>query len=120
MTDTETKELQKQLFALKDLTERTGILHELQVNQLRMWSLITTHAVKSETHFDYEHRKVIFNLTEVKGPKPDKWKQRLETLTKWVQNLLGDQYTVSVQIKGKEESKCLVQPNSKNKKKKRS
>lgn len=90
-----------QLMVLKGLTKTTGGLHEAQVLQLKYMPLIATHATKSEFTYNYDNKEIIFNLTEVKGPKPRDFKKRLQILSNNVKFLIGEEYRVVIKLKGK-------------------
>lgn len=94
-------QLLEQLMKLKALTKETGMLHDAQVFQLKMYPLVLTHAVKSEITFKYQDEEVIFNITETKGKKPKDIDKRLKLLEQYTQTLLGDNYKVKVKIKRK-------------------
>jgi hypothetical protein len=91
----------EKLYQLRELTRRTGILHELQVLQLKMWPLVFTNATDSECEFNYETKAVVFNLKKLKGKLPANLQERLEHLTKATQQLLGDEYVVVININSK-------------------
>lgn len=91
----------EQLLLLRDVTARTGILHEAQILQLKYYPLITTHAINSEIKFDFEGSKIIFNLTQTKGIKPKDFEKRLTILSRYTKQLLGEEYRVIVYLKGK-------------------
>ncbi len=91
----------EQLMSLKALTKETGVLHDAQVFQLKLWPLIMTHATRSEFTADFDFKVLIFNITEIKGKEPTKFTKRLRLLCTYAQNLLGDEWEVTVKIKGK-------------------
>ena len=90
----------EQLMSLKVLTRETGILHDAQVFQLKLWPLVMTHAIKSEFTADFDFKDLIFNL-ETQGKAPTKFTKRLRLLCTYTQNLLGDDWSVTVKVKGK-------------------
>lgn len=91
----------QRLYALRDLTRKTGMLHELQVMQLKMWPLVFTNAKNASCEFGFETKQVIFKLDTLKGAKPKNFKARLEHLVKATQQLLGTEYAVTVMLDGK-------------------
>jgi hypothetical protein len=91
----------EQLMALKALTKETGVLHDAQVFQLKLWPLVMTHATKSEFTVDFDFKDIIFNITETKGKVPTQFTKRLKLLCKYTQNLLGEDWTVTVKLKNK-------------------
>lgn len=90
-----------QLMQLKALTQRTGILHDAQVLQLKMWPLVLTHAVESEFTFKFVDKEVIFNITKTQGKKPKDLSKRLKLLSKFTKNLLGKEYAVTINFNNK-------------------
>ncbi len=91
----------RKLYTLRDVTERTGILHELQVKNLKMWPLVMIHAKDATCAFDYETRTVTYDIGSIDKPKPKNFQERLEALGKAVKQLLGDSYGIVVNLKGK-------------------
>lgn len=91
----------EQLLLLKELTKTTGMLHEAQVLQLKIYPLVLTHAIRSEFQFDFNSKEVIFNLLETKGKAPKGLKERLELLVNYVHTLLGSEYKVIVKFKNR-------------------
>jgi hypothetical protein len=95
------KEQLEQLILLRDLTAKTGILHEAQVQQLRLWPLMLTHATKVDLFFNPSEKIIIFELGQAKGPKPKDLKKNIHILSSWTKFLLGEHYKVSVLLDGK-------------------
>ncbi len=91
----------KQLMELKSLTKQTKALHDAQVHQLKMWPLIMTHAIRTEISVDFDLKDIIFNILETKGKKPPKFAKRLQLLGHYAKTLLGEEYSVTVKLKGK-------------------
>lgn len=89
------------LLQLKDLTSRTGMLHELQVMQLKMWPLVFLNAKNATTEFGYETKLVVYHV-DIEGRKPAKFKWRLEHLDKATKKLLGGEYSVVVNVNKKQ------------------
>jgi hypothetical protein len=96
MTDIE------QLEQLKYLTRVTGVLHDAQVQQLKMWPLLVTHALESQAIFDYEGSAIIFNLLKTEENPPENLEERFKLLAQYTRFLLGDEYTVVVKHEGKQ------------------
>lgn len=92
----------EKLFQLRELTRSTGILHELQVVQLKMWPLVFTNATEAACEFHYDTKTVVFHLGKLAGKRPKNFQARLEHLTKATQQLLGDEYAVLINVDGKE------------------
>lgn len=98
------KEMWEQLLLLRDLTEKTGALHEAQVLQLKLWPLTVfdKYATGSEFHFSWEKHEVDFHLsTSSKYKPPADMDKRLVILDTEVKGLLGDTYLVRVRVRGK-------------------
>jgi hypothetical protein len=91
----------EKLYRLREVTRTTGILHEIQVLQLKMWPLVFTNATESECEFNFETKAIVFDLKKLKGKRPENFKERLEHLTKATQQLLGDEYAVVINVNGK-------------------
>lgn len=94
-----TTKAQDTLAHLKDLTHTTGLLHELQALQLKMWPLVFIGGKSSVCEFNFEHKLVTFDI--VKVPKRlAKLNERLEYLVKATHMLLGEEYTVVINFDG--------------------
>lgn len=92
---------QEQLVLLRDLTRTTGVLHDAQVLQLKLWPLVAVpHATASEFVFNWEDKEIDFRM-KVKGKAPKDLQKRLESLDESVKFLLGDDYLVRVRFQGK-------------------
>lgn len=88
-----------QLLMLKELTKETGVLHEAQALQLRMWSMLAvSHALNfPEIRFGWEDREIEFLFKKLKKKEqPKDFNLRLENMVKWVHWLLGDEYLVRI------------------------
>jgi hypothetical protein len=91
----------EQILLLRGLTKTTGILHEAQLLQLKLWPMVMiSHATSSEAVFSYDDKSVVFNVA-TKGPKPKDLDKRLECLDDSVKMLFGDEYLVVVYLNGK-------------------
>lgn len=89
----------KQLLMLKELTKQTGVLHEAQVLQLRMWSMLAmTHSnLYPEIHFSHDLKELEFQFKKLKKKDaPKDLEVRLDNLVKWCHWLLGDEYLVRI------------------------
>lgn len=91
----------EQLLLLKNLTKKTGMLHEAQLAQLKAWPLALTHAYKCQIVFDYESKNLTYILSELNGRKPKDFLKRMAMLSKWTKQLLGDEYLVTVKSEKK-------------------
>ncbi len=91
----------EQLMMLKALTKQSKTLHDAQVYQLKMWPLLLTHAIRTQISVDFDFKDIIFNILETKGRKPNRFAKRLKLLGHYTQTLLGEEYSVTVKLKGK-------------------
>ncbi|NBT57436.1 hypothetical protein EBT16_01505 [bacterium] len=92
----------EQLMLLRDLTKRTGVLHEIQVTNLKLWPMIAfTHAQTSEFTWDVDKHNVTFSLT-TKGASPKSMRARFDWLDQSVKALLGPEWGITVNMNGKE------------------
>lgn len=89
------------LMALRDLTRKTGALHESQVIQLKMWPLVFLNVKDSTCEFGFETKQVIYKTKKFAGRKPSNFKKRLEHLVDATQRLLGPEYGVVIMLDGK-------------------
>jgi hypothetical protein len=87
----------EQLVLLRQLTARTGALHEAQVQHLKLWPRILFPNVRAKTSVDVDGHKVVVEVYTKTGgaakailPKP------AETLNEWVKALLGGEWEVTV------------------------
>lgn len=86
---------------LRALTESTGILHDAQVLQLKMYPLFyIEHARSAEVHVNLEDKEVDFYV-KVKGKEPANFDAKCEELNKAVKWLLGPAWLVRVRIREK-------------------
>lgn len=86
-----------QLAFLREQTRVTGILHDAQVFQLKMWILVVAqHAGDAEIGFDWTKKVVQFKLRSINGPAPANLQVGFENLDNWVKWLLGPEYKVIV------------------------
>lgn len=93
-------DVMEQLMLLRALTSSTGVLHEAQVLQLKMWPACFFKGVKShEFVFQWERRKLAYDI-KAKG-KHTHLKKRCVALEKCVHTLLGGEYQVTILLNGK-------------------
>lgn len=86
----------EQLRLLKDMTRRTGLLHEAQVHQLKIWPRVvfsTSTAASSE--IDVKKKHLTFKVVTPKPPDALECPEG-EVLASWVRELLGDDWQVTV------------------------
>lgn len=92
----------QQVLLLKDITRKTGCLHDTQILQMKIWPLVLTHATKTAFSFNSNKKIVIYNLREFKGKKPKDFNKRLSLLRKYTKDLLGEEYQVKIKCFTKE------------------
>lgn len=86
----------QQLMLLRDLTAKTGILHEAQVQQIKLWPFaICPNVGKSEAHVSVEKQTIEYHLTPEKGqiklnPKI------MEKFMEGVSLLLGPEWRIQI------------------------
>lgn len=86
----------KKILELQHLTRRTGMLHEAQILNLKMWPrVIVPGCSASEVRVDMEKCNVDYNLT-VRGKAAKAFKQRLDSLTEATQWMLGAEWQVRI------------------------
>ncbi len=91
----------EQLMLLRNLTKTTGLLHDAQLLQLKMWSLVfSSHVSSCEMHIDQEKQQIDFHL-KTKGRTPADFQERCGHLVEWVQKLLGGEWLVRIKIREK-------------------
>lgn len=89
--------VEKQIFFLKELTKRTGILHEAQINQLKFWFVCLTNAVEFTISFDFDNSKIIYKVSKTDGPAPKNQNKNIDLLNDYVKVLLGSRYSVNIE-----------------------
>lgn len=95
MSESETigKATYDELMKLRLLTERSGILHDAQVLQLKYWPYVVFAIKEHQILLDDRKRILTFDLTFSKGVPKD-FEQRAEALQNWVWDLLGPQFCI--------------------------
>lgn len=96
MSDTEAFQ---QLMRLRHLTELTGVLHEAQLFQFKMWSAILFNK-QTKVKVVNEHRgskKVTYMVTGDVDNLPEK----AEQVCDWTATILGSGWEIEVRRKGK-------------------
>jgi len=87
--------LSPELLSLRDLTRRTGILHDAQVTNLKYWPYVLFEISDNQILPDDLRRVLIFNLRFTKK-KPKNVKDLSRTLEKWCWAILGEEYQIRV------------------------
>ncbi len=94
-------DLLDQLSVLREMTRRTGILHEAQILQLQWWPwVVIPHCKDFQIEFSHDN-KILQYVIKTKGKPPTKYKKRLEYLANWVKELLGHEYDCRIVENGK-------------------
>lgn len=92
---TSESEMSQELLSLRDLTRRTGILHEAQVVNLKYWPYVLFNISDHQILPDDLRRVLTFNVKFSKK-KPKNIKDLCRTLEQWCWALLGKEYMVRV------------------------
>jgi hypothetical protein len=96
-------EVAQQIGELKAMTARTGMLHEAQVFQLKVWPLIVFgERAKSQVEVKIQKSITYKIVTHKDDPpiEPDQVGFLANVLAKWTKELMGDFYRVSVILNG--------------------
>ena len=88
------------LMQLRDLTQRTGILYEDQVQQLKIWPYVAFDLKEHTIYPDNEDRSLAFDLVFKKAP-PKRADKKCSALKNWIQKLLGEEWLVVLKVDGK-------------------
>lgn len=97
-----TPSAEQQLLLLRDVYARTGVLHEAQALQLRMWPMgVFEHAKETEARLNHTKKEIDFILKVDKKTEPSKeeMEKRCELLDKNVKWLLGEDWLVRVRVR---------------------
>lgn len=84
-----------ELLKLRIVTERSGILHDAQVLQLKYWPYVLFDIKEHSIIPDDRKRTLCFNLVFSKGVPKDV-KNRAEVLQGWVWSILGKQFAIKL------------------------
>ena len=90
-------EVLEQLKALKANTESTGILHEAQLTQIKYWILGLIPG-STELSISFNHKNSISFNVAAPSIKFKQKKKRLEMISLWTKELLGEYYLVEIAI----------------------
>jgi hypothetical protein len=96
------KEWVDELLLLRGITESTGIIHEAQALQLRLWPrTILPWIAKSAAEVDLDAKMVHYKCqTNQETPQSDDHESRYQALGEWTQFLLGPSWFVSISVDG--------------------
>lgn len=97
--------VQEQLLALKMMTAKTGVLHDAQVTQLKLWPWVvfgekmTSYEIGVKPESDKKYLE--YRITGADGVKalPSVGCTNLKA---WVRQLLGQDWTVVIKLNGSE------------------
>lgn len=97
----------EQLCWLRDMTRRTGMLHDAQILQMKMWPRVLFEGCsKSQASVDVDSRSVVYEVhLKAAGKKQE---ALAETLSDYTKNLLGSEWAVSVQVTAKGKTKTFA------------
>lgn len=85
----------QQLLMLRDVTNRTGILHEAQLLQLKIWPrLWFARSTAARSSVDVDKKSLVFEISVRKAASDDgTFAERLGACVRW---LLGNDWKVAV------------------------
>jgi hypothetical protein len=105
---------QEQLMMLRDLTRRMEVLHDAQVLQLKMWPRTLFEVKPPEIGVDFATKTVHYTLKSLKKPKVyGDAKKRCLVMIGWIKWLLGDDWTVTITLDGKQLNGKRAKPKQK-------
>lgn len=92
-----------QLVMLRDLTARTGVIHEAQRQQLLYWPYVAApHLAGHTATYQHDKRLLRYDFAVLPGKRPPAdFKHRLEALGRSVHALLGEDCQVVVRCAGR-------------------
>lgn len=95
---------EQQLLALRSLTQQTGILHEAQVHQIKLWPFaVDPTLTANEAAVDLENKAVTYQWKRPGAPPlptDKRYFARLQKLAEAVAFLLGPDWRLTVAING--------------------
>lgn len=101
----------EQLMMMREMTRRTGIMHESQMLQLKIWPrVLFQDSSKAEVSIDMVERSMYFRIA-VDGSKStaaNGRKSAAERLDSFVKAMMGDEWHVEVAVKGKKRQQQYV------------
>lgn len=96
--DTPSQSSVTKLMQLRDLTDRTGMLDDLQIVQLKVWGALVSPKKKSFTiEVDLEKKSITYNFTFEKK-KPAHFDRMCTSLHKSIKWLLGCEWKVVTKV----------------------
>ncbi len=84
-----------ELLKLRIITERSGILHDAQVLQLKMWPWVLFDISEVSIIPDDRKRSLYFDIKFTKNV-PSDLRKRADILSNWVWDLLGPQFRIQI------------------------
>lgn len=94
-------EITEQLYWLKGLTVRFGVLHEAQVQQLKMYPLCVHGINKATVNVDISHKVITFDADTNKFRKTQNRINEIRAITFYTRKLLWDESNVIFKVNGK-------------------
>jgi len=93
-----------QLFYLKGMTERLGVVHEAQLVQIRNYPLLIPNIKKAETELGIDTKTIVYkcNSQEGKFKKTKTVKTAIANIEKWIKSIVWDETVLIIQVDGKE------------------
>lgn len=92
----------KAIAQVRDLFQRTGVLHDLQVFNLKVWPQVVFPMAKEiKIALDFKNAEVTYDLTIPWYRRVTDLRIRATGLNESIQFLLGDDYRLCVRSKGK-------------------
>jgi hypothetical protein len=89
--------LKEKILLLRDMTRRTGVLHEFQVENLKYWFFMLYSEVdKFEIMFDFEKSTLTYKVLSTKDSEAFHKNNNFNTLSEYVKFLLGQNTVVKV------------------------
>ncbi len=92
-----------QMYQLKDLTDKTGVIHEAQIQNLRMWILIAVPNLRKYTlGMDLYDKRIEYTIQRSRWGRvvdffrKENARSRYSNLQLGIRWLLGDTYTLRV------------------------
>lgn len=92
-----------QLFYLKGLTEKLGVVHEAQLVQIRNYPLLIPNIKKAETEFDIDAKTIVYKCeSQGKFRKTKQTQLAISKILEWIRIVVWDETIVIIQVDGKE------------------